>query len=188
MVGSKLTPLALLVLELLAEQELHPYEMRQLLLGRRRDLRVKITPGSLYRTVERLAENELIEVVATSRAGKRPERTVYMITEAGADAYADRLREMVAIPADEYPQFTAVLACLHSLSKEDALRQLSQRRVQLEALVAAHDVIIEQLGKQDLAPVHWIDIEYDQAMRRAELAWTARLIDNVTGGFLEWPA
>jgi DNA-binding PadR family transcriptional regulator len=186
MLGSKLSPLALLVLELLIEQDLHPYEMRQHLLSRRRDQRVKITPGSLYRTVERLAEDGLIEVVETSRAGKRPERTVYSITEFGKDSFADRLRNMLVKPVPEYPQFASALACIHSLSKDDAIAKLDQRRMELDALVAAHDVVIETLGKRDAKPIVWIDVEYDQAMRRAELAWTTRLIDQLTSGLLEW--
>ncbi len=184
--NAKLSPLALVVLELLIEQDLHPYEMRQLLLARRRDLRVKITPGSLYRTVEKLAEEGLIEVVETSRAGKRPERTVYTLTDDGRDAFADRLRDMLVKPVYEYPQFATALTCMHSLDKNDAIAKLDQRRMELEALVAAHDVVIENLTKQDFRPIHWIDVEYDQAMRRAELAWTARLIDDLASGLLEW--
>jgi DNA-binding PadR family transcriptional regulator len=185
-VSPKVTPLALMVLELLAEDDFHPYEMRQLLLSRRRELRVKITPGSLYRTVERLAEDGLISVVETSRAGKRPERTVYSLTEAGLDAYTQRLREMLAVPADEYPQFPPALACMHSLSKEDAVAQLSQRRMLLEALVAAHDVIIEQLHKKDIEPIVWIDVQYEQAVRRAELAWVGQLVDDLQSGMVSW--
>ncbi|TCO65605.1 PadR family transcriptional regulator [Actinocrispum wychmicini] len=188
MLGPKLTPLALMVLELLTERELHPYEMRQLLLERRRDRHVKITPGSLYRTVERLAEDGLIEVVETSRAGRRPERTVYMVTEAGSDGYAEQLREMLAIPADEYPQFPAVLACVHYLSKEDALTGLNQRRMQLEAGVAAYDAVIERLGKGEAPPVFWIDVQYRQAMQLAELRWVEQTIDDLTWDRLDWPA
>lgn len=188
MLGPKLTPLALMVLELLSERELHPYEMRQLLLERRRDKRVKITPGSLYRTVERLAEDGLIEVVETSRAGKRPERTVYMVTDAGADAYTESLREMLAVRAQEYPQFPAVLACVHNLSKEEALAGLNQRRMRLEADIAAYDAVAERLGKSDVPPVFWIDVQYDQAIQLAELRWVTQTIDDLTWDRLEWPA
>jgi len=185
--GSNLSPLAVLVLELMIEGDLHPYEMRQKLLGRRRDLRVRITPGSLYRTVERLAEDGLIEVVETSRAGKRPERTVYTITEAGTDAYLERVKDMVAIPVGEYPQYATVLACVHSLSKQDALVALERRRMTLEAEAAGYDTVLERLGKTGLKPVHWIDVDYAQTMRRAELAWTVGLIEDITWDRIDWP-
>jgi DNA-binding PadR family transcriptional regulator len=185
--GSNLSPLAVLVLELMVEGDLHPYEMRQKLLGRRRDLRVRITPGSLYRTVERLAEDGLIEVVETSRAGRRPERTVYRVTEAGTDAYVERVKDMVAMPVEEYPQYATVLACVHSLSKQDALVALERRRMMLEAEVAGYDTVLERLGKDGHEPVYWIDVDYVQTMRRAELAWTAGLIENITWDRIDWP-
>lgn len=184
---STLSPLALLVLELLAERDMHPYEMRQLLLSRGRDKHVKITAGSLYRTVERLTEDGLAEVVETNREGKRPERTVYTVTNAGREAFAYRLREMVSRPAVEYPQFPTALACLHFLNKADALIQLKNRQMELESEVARYTTITGRLSDDGPAPIFWIDLEYSQAIRRTELAWTTQLIDDVTSGRVQWP-
>src|SRR3954454_13480761 len=76
-----LTPLALAVLSLLNTEPMHPYEMRQRIRDYGIDHAVKVAPGSLYHTVERLAGQGLIEPVETTREGRRPERTVYAITE-----------------------------------------------------------------------------------------------------------
>jgi DNA-binding PadR family transcriptional regulator len=70
-----LTPLAVSILALLAERPMHPYEMYSLMLERHQDWVVKVKPGSLYHTVDRLARDELVEVAGTERAGSRPERT-----------------------------------------------------------------------------------------------------------------
>ena len=51
----ELTPLAISVLALLNERPMHAYEMYQLLLSRHNNRIVKVRPGSLYHTVERLA-------------------------------------------------------------------------------------------------------------------------------------
>ncbi|MET0238196.1 MAG: PadR family transcriptional regulator [Kibdelosporangium sp.] len=182
-----LSSLALLVLELLAEREMHPYEMRQLLLRRGRDKRIKITPGSLYRTVERLTEDGLAEIVETNREGRRPERTVYAVTEAGREAFADRLRQMLSQPAPEFPQYPIALVCMHSLTRQDALDQLARRRAELEAEVARADVIRERLGRDGPQPIFWIDLDYSQTIRRAELSWTTQLIDDLTSGRVDWP-
>ncbi|MBP2322792.1 DNA-binding PadR family transcriptional regulator [Kibdelosporangium banguiense] len=175
-----LSPLALLVLELLAEREMHPYEMRQLLARRGRDRRIRVTPGSLYRSVERLAEDGLAEVVETSREGRRPERTVYAITGAGREAFAYRLREMLAKPVDEFPQYPVALVCMHALGKQDALDQLARRRVELEAEIARS----QTTGPRE---VFMVDLDYSQAIRRAELSWTTQLIEDLTSGRLGWP-
>jgi DNA-binding PadR family transcriptional regulator len=182
-----LSPLALLVLELLAERDMHPYEMRQLLLHRGRDKRIKITPGSLYRAVERLTEDGLAEVVETNREGKRPERTVYAITEVGREAFAYRLREMLSHPAPEFPQYPIALVCMHTLSKRDALEQLTRRRMELEAEVARAEVIRQRLSDEGPDEVFWIDLDYSQTIRRAELSWTTQLIDSLTSGRVGWP-
>ena len=77
------TPLGIAVLALLAERPMHPYEMYRLLLERHEDRRVKVRPGSLYHTVDRMAENGLVEAIGTERDGGRPERTTYRVTDTG---------------------------------------------------------------------------------------------------------
>src|SRR5256885_575597 len=96
--GRALTPLALAVLEILHERPRHPYDIQQTIQDRRTDLFIKVRAGSLYHAVERLAERHLIEPVETSRAGRRPERTVYSITEAGRDEFALTVRSLLGRP------------------------------------------------------------------------------------------
>src|SRR3984957_19778292 len=79
------TPVALSVLSLLNERAMHPYEMRSLMRGRRHDRAFRIRGSSGYYTVPRLADRGFIEPVEVNREGKRPERTVYAITESGRD-------------------------------------------------------------------------------------------------------
>ena len=77
-----LTPLAISALALLNERSMHPYEMYQLLLERHEDRIVRVTPGSLYRTVDRLTADGLAEATGTGREGNRPERTTSAIPSA----------------------------------------------------------------------------------------------------------
>ena len=78
-----LTPLGISALALLAERPMHPYEMYQLLMERSEDRVVKVRPGSLYHTVDRLAGQGYVRATGTGRAGNRPERTTYEITATG---------------------------------------------------------------------------------------------------------
>ena len=101
--GLPRTPLALAVMNLLMEQPMHPYEMKSKMKERGHDQVVKIKGGSIYDTVERLEQGGFIKSQETSREGRRPERTVYAITEAGREEIKDWLRELVSDPVHEYP-------------------------------------------------------------------------------------
>ncbi len=44
---------------------------------------IKLNYGSLYTVVDNLAKHGLIEAVEARREGRRPERTVYRLTDTG---------------------------------------------------------------------------------------------------------
>jgi DNA-binding PadR family transcriptional regulator len=182
-----LTPLALAVLELLHERPRHPYDIHQTFHDRHTDMRVKVRAGSLYHTVERLADQQLIEPVETSRAGRRPERTVYSITEQGRDEFAMSVRSLVGRPAPEYPVFGAALACMHTIGQDDSLDQLRRRATALDAEIAAWERIAASLTERSLPDVFWVDLRYRLALHRAELTFVNDLITRISAGDLPWP-
>ena len=94
---------------------MHGYEMFQTLVERHADRIVKVRPGSLYHVVDRLTEEKLIRRAATARDGKRPERAIYEITDAGVEALAERVGQLIAAPAHEFPQFAVALAEIDTL-------------------------------------------------------------------------
>ncbi|HEX3778246.1 MAG TPA: PadR family transcriptional regulator [Pseudonocardiaceae bacterium] len=182
-----LTPLALMALELLHEGPTHPYEMHQIMRTRETGRLVKLAPGSLYHTVERLAEHGLIEVVETSREGRRPERTSYRITDAGRDAFAERLREIVAEPAQEFPIYHVGISMLHTLDRDDALVQLHRRQLDLTGQVATAKIYIKDLTRRNIDKMYWVDVYLKLAMAEAELTWTTQLTRQIEDGELTWP-
>ncbi len=76
-------PLALAVLACLFERPMHPYEMASTMRERGKEQSIKLNYGSLYTVVDNLAKHGLIEAVEARREGRRPERTVYQLTDAG---------------------------------------------------------------------------------------------------------
>jgi DNA-binding PadR family transcriptional regulator len=181
------TPLAMAILELLHEKPMHPYEMTQLMRHRRVDHRVKLRPGSLYHTVERLHGQGFIEIVDTQRQGRRPERTVYAMTDQGRDTFADQTREMLAVPASEYPQYPVALSAASELDQADAVEQLRMRVLSLRALIAAEEVVISEISGQQLPAMYWIDYAFRHHQRKSELAWTEQLIADLDSGRIPWP-
>ncbi|MEH1128117.1 PadR family transcriptional regulator [Micromonospora sp. CPCC 206061] len=183
-----LTTLALVVLELLHERPMHPYEIQQMIRDRYIDHVVKVRAGSLYHTVDRLHRSELIEPIETARAGRRPERTVYAITETGRDEFGAGLRELVREPRQEYPAFAAGLEMLHTIDGDEAAEMLARRCVRLEAEIAAYAEVLAGVMRRGVPRAGLIEVEYAQAMRQAELTWIRGLIDDIQSGALPWDA
>src|SRR6266542_765045 len=96
--------------------------------------------------------------------------------------------DLIQRPEPEYPVFGAAVEMLHTLDPTEAATLLERRTVALEAMVAGHDQVITTLGKSGLERVLLLEIEYAQAVRRAELAWVRELVDDIRGGALTWAA
>ncbi|WP_291414176.1 PadR family transcriptional regulator [Actinophytocola sp.] len=175
------------VLELLHERNMHPYEMTQIMRERRVDYRVKLRPGSLYHTVERLEAQGIIEIVDTQRQGRRPERTVYGLTEPGRDMFVEQVRAMLGTPGQEYPQFPVALSAANELDQADAVEQLKMRVLSLRAQIAADQVVIDHVLVTQLPAMYWIDYAYVHHQRQSELDWTERLIEDLESGRIAWP-
>lgn len=184
--AAELTPLGVASLALLAEEPMHPYEMYQLLMARHEDRLVKVRPGTLYHSVGRLEENGLVEAMGTEREGNRPERTTYRITPAGHEALSARLQAMLSTPVNEYPVFPHAIAEAHHLPAAVVMELLEERLVavgaDLDFLVHAEATVTAK----GLDRKYWIDITYQQAMRRTEIAWIRDLLEELGNGRLPW--
>jgi DNA-binding PadR family transcriptional regulator len=166
---------------------MHPYEMQRLIRQRKKDDFLDLKRGSLYHAIGRLQRAGFIEAVATTREGKRPERTVYRITGTGSDELLAWLRELIANPARETSQFFAALSFLPVLKPHDALLLLEDRAGLLEAEVAELDSVLRTMVPK-IGRVVLVEVEYTVAMRRAELAWVRSIADDLRSGQLAWDA
>jgi DNA-binding PadR family transcriptional regulator len=179
------TPLALAVMNLLMESPMHPYEMKLKMKERGHDQVIRLKGGSIYDTVERLEEGGFITSQAPSREGRRPERTVYTITDAGRDEITAWLRELLAQPVNEYPQFAAALAFFAALDKEEVVRLLQVRSTMLESQIAGTEKgLVNWTKTMGIPRLFLVEAEYGVAMNRAELEWVRRLIADIQDGKL----
>lgn len=182
--GYQLTSLGISVLALLQERPRHGYEILQTILARHADRFVKVRAGSLYHVVDRLTEHKLIRRAATSRYGKRPERVVYEITDAGMEALTDRVRELVAVPAREFPEFVAALAHIGTLDTGTAADAVDDRVGALEArtaeIVALHEAGVTSAAGYAAA------FDYLLASLQAELSWLRRFATSLRSGRLPY--
>lgn len=75
--------LQLVILGLLSGCHSHPYEIKKLLKEHQLDRLIKVNDGTLYYAIEVLSKKGSIEPLEVVQADKRPEKTIYGITEAG---------------------------------------------------------------------------------------------------------
>jgi DNA-binding PadR family transcriptional regulator len=184
--ASALTPLGISALALLAERPMHPYEMYQLLMERSEDRVVKVRPGSLYHTVDRLAGQGRVRATGTRRAGNRPERTTYEITDEGRAALVDNLRNLLAVPVNEYPRFPLALGEAHNLPRETVLELCGQRLGRLREEAKRIDGVIEQVEAAGVDAKYWIDMRYQRTMLAAESGWLEGFLSDLADGRLAW--
>lgn len=183
---TELTPLQVAALGVFIERPMHPYEAYSLLAARRTDLVVKLKPGTLYHAIGRLADAGQLTVLGTDRAGNRPERTTYEITETGRTAFREAVEDLVARPRYEYPGFPLGLSELHNVPAERAVELLRQR---LAVLAEEHDAMTHALAtcaERDIPRVYVIEAEYVAAQLDSEIVWLTTLVDRIASGSLPW--
>lgn len=177
-------PLALAVLAHLYERPMHPYEISSTLRERRKEESIRLNYGSLYSVVESLQKRGLITTQETVREGRRPERTVYAITEAGVTELYDWLSDLVAQPVQEFTQFEAALSLLPVLAVEDAVTLLESR---LRAQVLDKQTKVgwmERSRELGFPRLFQIEAEYKMALLSAEIEYIRTLIAELKAGTL----
>jgi DNA-binding PadR family transcriptional regulator len=185
-------PLALAALSVLSEKPMHPYEISATMRSRGLDASIRLNYGSLYSVVDGLARRGLIEPQETEREGKRPERTVYAITDAGRAEVTDWLSELLGTTTKEYPRFEAGLALMGVLPPDRVVALLRQRIDQLEGNALELEAIVNAVVGNGVARLFLVEMEYERALVLADLAFTAELADQIAAGSIdgidEWRA
>lgn len=177
----------LTVLAMLSVRESHPYELQQFIVHTRKDY-VTGLPRSLYHAIDRLSAAGLIQPGETVRDGRRPERTVYRITNGGRRELRTQLSGLIERPELDRPTFTAAVSLLGSLPVPAAREALRTRASALREMITTGTVQLGALRDAGLPDVVLLEVEYALAMRQAELDWTGTVLARLDSGALDWPA
>jgi DNA-binding PadR family transcriptional regulator len=175
-------PLALAVLSCLAEKPRHPYEISTTLRTRNKEASIRLNYGSLYSVVESLEKHGLIRAVETSREGRRPERTVYEITEPGRHEFEDWLAELLSMPAHDYMSLEAGLSLMPGLPPDEVVRLLDDRAERLRAELRGMEAQGDQVGC--LPEIFVVESQYRHAIVSAELQFVTTLAQRIRTGEL----
>jgi DNA-binding PadR family transcriptional regulator len=142
--------------------------------------------------VDRLTATGLIQPLETSRDGRRPERTVYEITDLGRDQFLDTLRDGLMRATPDYPSLAMWLTFASLLDPEETLLLLERRSVEAEANLSRMNAALEASVKspgnaeRGLPRIHLIEVEYLIALQRAELDWLRATVADIREGRMSW--
>ena len=178
-------PLALAVLACLTERPMHPYEMAATMRTRGQDASIRLNYGSLYGVVESLLKRGLVEEQEVVREGRRPERTVYRITDDGraeADAW---LSDLLGSAAKEFPQFEAGLSLMGVLPPERVVALLEQRVRQLQERLSELDAIVVAATGNGVPRLFLAEMDYERALVDADCVFTEQLARDIESGRLD---
>jgi len=180
-----LTTLGVMVLALLREGDMHPYEMMRLLRHRREDRMVRLTNGTFYHTVARLQRDGLIAEVGVDRDGNRPERTTYTLTDDGPAALEEWVRGHLG-RTDGLQNFRVALGEAHNLSRAEAVVLLTSRRDGLAAEYAAMSAGLQDARGRGVLEQYLVELDRYTVILRADLDWTDALLARIAGDDFPW--
>ncbi|WP_217178679.1 PadR family transcriptional regulator [Streptomyces sp. AC495_CC817] len=181
----RLTPMGVMVLALLREGDMHPYEMARLMRARRDDRLLPVTNGTLYHTVARLQRAGLLDEVGIDRDGNRPERTTYTLTDAGRDAVVRWVaRELSRI--DSPSDFRIALAEAHNLERDEAVESLRTRRAALSDAHEQHRDALAGARAKGVPEQVLVEFERQEVLLEAELRWLDSLLSRLEASAFPW--
>lgn len=172
----------MVVLSLVCEEPRHPYRMQTLIKERGKDEIANVAQrNSVYQTIAALRRAGLIVARETSREERRPERTVYEVTDEGRRTLRSWMRTVLSIPARDFPDFPAALSLVAGV-EPDEVRALLETRVQ------TLEVRLGELEKPlpNLPRLFSLESEYMAVIVRAEIKWLRAVSADLRSGKLAW--
>ncbi|GAB3149920.1 PadR family transcriptional regulator [Microbacterium neimengense] len=183
--AARITPLGIMVLALLREDSMHPYEMLRLMRLRHDDRILNVTGGTVYHTVARLEKAGLIAEAGTEREGNRPERTAYALTDAGLASLDEWIRtELVRI--DRPVEFRVALAEAHNLDRDDVAALLAVRRAALTEQIADIAAGLNKARPGGVSEQYLIEVDRSRALAEADLAWLDAFLGRLGDPSFTW--
>lgn len=132
-----------------------------------------VSVGSLYRELNHMAVEGLVEPVRQERPGRRPERTIYRITDAGI-AELTALRALAVVETPSGPDSTGVALLFGGFNNPVGLRELANLLATRRDAISARLTAVTGERQQLLANGH-INELVAAVFRRKEAALSAEL-------------
>lgn len=121
-----------LILGIIAEKPINPYEITKLL----EFISVKnwfsVATSSIYATIRTLQEKEYI-IGENIKEGNMPEKTIYSITSKGAEQLSNAIEEFLGNTDLDFVKFNIAVILICHITKESALGILNKKIIDLKS-------------------------------------------------------
>ena len=161
----------LLLLGILLSGKMHGYRLNEYV-THAMGLYTDITKSTVYYTLEKLEKDGYVEH-KTEREGKRPERRVYQITEAGKDYFFDLLREHLSSYERTFYTDDVGIAFWDQLSAAEAYQLLLKKREKIQTILAQFQAHPEHGEKWRYV------ISHNIAHLKADLVWVNSILSEL---------
>jgi DNA-binding PadR family transcriptional regulator len=175
--------LKLVILGLLMERDMHPYEIRQIMKERHMDRHVRLQDGSLYYAVDQLRKDGCLEVVEVVKETSRPDRTIYRITAEGHEQFQELLlQQFMKDKVIEHPLAAALPFADHG--DQAKIAELVEARIKEaeDRAAAMRDIYFEHIPIVPRTVLHLMASSYMHAV--TETKWLRRLHKDALQGRL----
>jgi DNA-binding PadR family transcriptional regulator len=162
----------LLILGLLRNQAMHGYQLIERI-HKVMSVCADIKRPTSYFILQKMQKNGWV-TSTTVKDGKRPERRVYQITDAGESAYQSILRESLRKPLKIDSRGDIVFGFIQDLPNKESITLLSERKQLLEKdLVEIQSIPAHSGGPK------WV-IEHREQTIEWEIQWVNQIIGRLS--------
>ncbi|MNC39193.1 Transcriptional regulator PadR-like family protein [compost metagenome] len=169
----------MVILGLLLERNMHPYEIKLVMKERTMDRIMKLQMGSLYYAVDKLAQEGHIEAVEVIRSSDRPDKTIYRITEKGKALFEQLVLQQIKKTDLIFHPLYTTLAFSRHIDQSKVERLLEERIRETEHQVNfAYQVYEEHIPIVPRSALHVMYGKYEHSL--TELKWLRRLYEDVS--------
>jgi DNA-binding PadR family transcriptional regulator len=172
----------LVILGLLHHGPLHGYELKRLIEEEMGDW-TAIPFGSIYFALGKLREEGSVVAREQEREGKRPEKTVYAITEKGKEVFLSLLRETLGSQEAQKFEIDQALAFSEALPREEVSAFFKARvggLAEAIAQLARHEA--EQMSAETIPPIARAIFLHGKLHLQAELDWSRTVLESIERG------
>jgi DNA-binding PadR family transcriptional regulator len=167
-------------------QPIHGYDLRRELETWNVEEWANLSYGSIYFNLKSLAEQRLLEEVGTDQVGHRPARTTYRLTAAGEAEFQALLRTFWWQEQKAIDPFSAALAFMPVLPREELIAALQHRAQVLRSGAKGMEFTARATLDDPRAP-HVAEVFWLMAARlQAEAAWADGAIVRLQKGERPW--
>lgn len=168
----------LVILGLLQERDMHPYEIMLVMRERSYDRMMKLQMGSLYYAIDKLAQEGQIDALETIQSSDRPDKTIYRINDKGKALFEQLIVQQIKKNEQVYHPLYMALALSRHIDPGKVEKLLAERIRETEHQVnLAYQLYEEHISVVPRSALHLMYGRYEHSL--TELKWLRRLYDDV---------